>query len=115
MAEQLERQVTNQQLWLDRRVKIVDGTGLSMPDTAANQLQWPQNSGQKPGCGFPQLKVVGLFCLQSGALLEVAHDDNILVLLSSFVVGVDMLNVDILLTLLKRAGESGMTRNINFI
>jgi hypothetical protein len=76
VAEQLERQVTNQQLWLGRRVKIVDGTCLSMPDTAANQLQWPQNSNQKPGCGFPQLKVVGLFCLQSGALLEVAHDDK---------------------------------------
>src|SRR5271168_2397325 len=76
VAEQLERQVTNEQLWLGRRVKIVDGTGLSMPDTAANQLQWPQNSGQKPGCGFPQLKVVGLFCLHSGALLEVAHDDK---------------------------------------
>jgi hypothetical protein len=41
-----------------------------MPDTAANQLQWPQNSNQQPGCGFPQLKVVGLFCLQSGALLQ---------------------------------------------
>src|SRR5580704_5738640 len=76
VAEQLERQVTTQQLWLGRRVKIVDGTGLSMPDTAANQLQWPQNSEQKPGCGFPQLKVVGLFCLQSGALLQVAHDDK---------------------------------------
>jgi hypothetical protein len=58
------------------RVKIVDGAGLSMPDTAANQLEWPQNSGQRPGCGFPQLKVVGLFCLQSGALLEVAHDNK---------------------------------------
>ena len=76
VAEQLERQVTTQQLWLGRRVKIVDGTGLSMPDTAANQLQWPQNSNQKPGCGFPQLKVVGLFCLQSGALLQVAQDDK---------------------------------------
>ena len=76
VAEQLERQVTNEQLWLGRRVKIVDGTGLSMPDTAANQLQWPQNSGQKPGCGFPQLKVVGLFCLHSGALLQVAHDNK---------------------------------------
>jgi hypothetical protein len=76
VAEQLERQVTDEQLWLGRRVKIVDGTGLSMSDTVANQLQWPQNSGQKPGCGFPQLKVVGLFCLQSGALLQVAHDNK---------------------------------------
>ena len=75
VAEQLERQVTNDQLWLGRRVKIVDGTGLSMPDTAANQRQWPQSSGQKPGCGFPLLKIVGLFCLHSGALLQVVHDD----------------------------------------
>ena len=32
---ELERRVTNQQLWLGRRVKITDGTCLSMPDTAA--------------------------------------------------------------------------------
>jgi hypothetical protein len=75
VAEQLERQVTNDQLWLGRRVKIVDGTGLSMPDTAPNQRQWPQSSGQRPGCGFPLLKVVGLFCLHSGALLQVVYDD----------------------------------------
>jgi hypothetical protein len=75
VAEQLERQVPNAQLWLGRRVKIVDGTTLSMPDTAANQSQWPQSSSQKPGCGFPLLKVVGLFCLHSGALLQVAHDN----------------------------------------
>jgi Transposase DDE domain len=75
VAEQLERRVSTQQLWLGRRVKIVDGTGLSMPDTAANQLQWPQSSGQKPGCGFPLLKVVGLFCLHSGALLQVVYDN----------------------------------------
>ena len=36
VAEQLERRVTNQQLWLGRRVKITDGTCLSMPDTAAS-------------------------------------------------------------------------------
>lgn len=42
VAEQLERQVTNEQLWLGRRVKIIDGTGLSMADTAANQFEWPQ-------------------------------------------------------------------------
>ena len=52
VAKQLERRVTNHQLWLGRRVKIVDGTGLSMPDTAANQRQWPQSSGQRPGFGF---------------------------------------------------------------
>src|SRR5271154_2765834 len=52
VAEQLERQVTTQQLWQGRRVKIVDGTCLSMPDTAANQRLWAQKNKQKPGCGF---------------------------------------------------------------
>ena len=55
-----------------RPVKIVDGTGLSMPDTAANQGRWPQPTSQQPGCGFPVLKLVGLFSLSSGALLETA-------------------------------------------
>jgi hypothetical protein len=69
----LERNVLNGERWLaGRPVKIVDGTGLSMPDTAANQALWPQPSGQKPGCGFPHMKLVGLFSLSSGALLESA-------------------------------------------
>ncbi len=43
-----------------------------MPDTAANQAVWPQSSAQKPSCGFPLLKLVGLFSLQSGALLDLS-------------------------------------------
>jgi len=31
-----------------RRIVVVDGTGLSMPDTAENQEPWPQMSSQKP-------------------------------------------------------------------
>ncbi len=34
----------------NRRVIVVDGTGLSMPDTLENQAEWPQSSMQKPGC-----------------------------------------------------------------
>jgi hypothetical protein len=41
-----------------------------MPDTEANQALWPQPSEQRPGCGFPVMKLVGLFSLASGALLE---------------------------------------------
>jgi hypothetical protein len=36
-----------------RRVKIVDGTTVSMPDTEENQKEYPQTSSQKPGLGFP--------------------------------------------------------------
>ena len=41
-----------------------------MPDTPSNQSCWPQPSAQKPGQGFPVAKLVGLFSLSSGALLE---------------------------------------------
>jgi len=54
-----------------RPVKVVDGSSVQLPDTAANQKEYPQPSGQKPGCGFPVLKLVVLFSLASGALLEV--------------------------------------------
>jgi hypothetical protein len=54
----------------DRRVVVVDGTGLSMPDTAANQQEWPQRANQKPGCGFPQATVCACFCLANGTLLS---------------------------------------------
>jgi len=54
----------------DRRVVVVDGTGVSMPDTAENQHVWPQQIKQKPGCGFPQASICACFCLQTGALLS---------------------------------------------
>lgn len=68
----LERRVTKAQLWLGRRVKIVDGTTLSMPDTPANQQSWPQPSTQKEGLGFPCLKLTGIFSLASGGLEDYA-------------------------------------------
>jgi len=71
IAWSLERNILNQERWLHgRSVKIVDGTGLSMPDTPENQALWPQSSEQVAGCGFPAMKLVGLFSLASGALLE---------------------------------------------
>jgi hypothetical protein len=73
----LEANVLGQERWRQgRAVKIVDGTTLSMPDTPANQERWPQPSGQKPGCGFPLMKLVGLFSLSSGALLESVTSDQ---------------------------------------
>ena len=72
-AARLESQVPESELWLGRRVKILDGTGASMPDTAKNQAEWPQSRSQQPGCGFPVVKLVGLFSLGSGALLHLAE------------------------------------------
>ena len=54
----------------DRRVIVVDGTGISMPDTAENQQVWPQTKQQNPGCGFPQAYICACFNLQTGVLLS---------------------------------------------
>ncbi len=64
------------QLWRGLCVKVVDGTGLSLPDTKKNQRAYPQPGGQKPGCGFPLLKIVGVFSLASGALLDYAKGNK---------------------------------------
>jgi hypothetical protein len=70
LAGKLSARIATPELWLGRHVKVVDGTGLSMPDTATNQKAWPQPAGQKPGCGFPVVKLAACFCLASGALLD---------------------------------------------
>lgn len=59
-------------LWQGRPVRLVDGTGVSLPDTAANQSAYPQPGGQKPGLGFPLCRLVGIICLSSGVLLDAA-------------------------------------------
>lgn len=55
-----------------RPIKVIDGTTVSMPDTPANQQAYPQARTQKPGLGFPVMRLVAVFCLHCGALLEAA-------------------------------------------
>ena len=40
-------------LWKDKHAKLIDGFTFTMPDTAENQQEYPQNPAQKPGIGFP--------------------------------------------------------------
>jgi IS4 transposase len=58
--------------WRGRAVKLVDGTGISMPDTAVNQARYPQPNSQMPGVGFPSARLVGITCLSTGAILDAA-------------------------------------------
>ena len=53
-----------------RAVKLVDGTTLSMPDTAANQACYPQSGVQAVGLGFPLAMLVALISLSTGAVLR---------------------------------------------
>jgi hypothetical protein len=41
-----------------------------LPDTAQNQAAYPQHGNQKPGCGFPLVRIVGLFSLVTGAMSD---------------------------------------------
>ena len=58
--------------WRGRRVRLVDGTTVTMPDTLANQAAYPQPRSQKPGLGFPICRMVGIVCLASGSVLNAA-------------------------------------------
>jgi len=58
--------------WRGRAVKLVDGTGLSMPDTNENQACFPQPSSQASGVGFPLARLVMVICLATGAALDAA-------------------------------------------
>jgi hypothetical protein len=59
-----------QRLWYGLCPKLIDGTTVSLPDTPQNQRTYPQSRTQKPGCGFPLLRLLGIFSLSSGVLLD---------------------------------------------
>lgn len=58
--------------WRGREVYLVDGTGLSMPDTPENQLAYPQISSIKRGLGFPVVRAVAMVSLSTGAVVDFA-------------------------------------------
>lgn len=81
LLERLARRVADQlhqhaRRWHGHRIWVVDGTGVSMPDTPELQAAFPQPVSQKPGCGFPVANLVGLFCWSTGALVHWAIDNR---------------------------------------
>ena len=68
----LSQKALAQWLWRGRSVKLVDGTGISMPDTQQNQERYPQPNTQAPGVGFPLARLVMVICLATGAALDMA-------------------------------------------
>ena len=57
-------------LWKNRRVYILDGSTVTMPDTEENQDAYPQNVAQEPGLGFPIARIVAVFSLACGAIVD---------------------------------------------
>jgi DDE family transposase len=71
-GRKLEDQAPDAWRWHGRRVALVDGSTLSMPDTPANQEAYPQMRSQRPGVGFPIVRWVALLGLATGAVLDSA-------------------------------------------
>ncbi len=55
--------------WKRRRVYLYDGSSVTMPDTPANQAEYPQPVAQKPGLGFPLARIAAVFSLARGAVV----------------------------------------------
>jgi hypothetical protein len=72
VGDGLESRIPADWLWLSRHVKMGDGTTLLTPDTDANREVWPQARTQKPGLGFPILRMVALISLATAALCGLA-------------------------------------------
>lgn len=71
-GRETDEEAPHQWRWLGHRVLNVDGSTLTMPDTAENQAEYPQVRSQKPGCGFPIARIVVVFSLAVGTVLEAA-------------------------------------------
>jgi hypothetical protein len=71
-AADLEREAPREWLWHERRVRVIDGSTITMPDTPENQAEYSQLKSQKPGCGFPIARIVVVFSLAVGTVLEAA-------------------------------------------
>ncbi len=76
VGDQLEGRVPTDWLWHGRHVKLGDGTTVTAPDTPENQAAWPQSRSQKPGFGYPLLRLVVLFSLATAAVLGWRRDPS---------------------------------------
>jgi len=72
IGEKLHRHVPHPWTWKGFHVVIADGATMLMPDTDENQQAYPQQSTQKPGLGFPIVRMVGLLSLATGSCLNYA-------------------------------------------
>jgi hypothetical protein len=55
-----------------RRVLLVDGAEVSMPDTPENQAAYPQNGAVEPGLGFPKMRIAVLLAFASACVVGAA-------------------------------------------
>lgn len=59
-------------LWKGKHPKLIDGFTFTMPDTPANQAEYPQQKSQKPGVGLPIARAVTILSLATACVMDLA-------------------------------------------
>ena len=72
VANRSEKAIPRGWLWHDRHVKMADGTTSTMADTEDNQEEYPQQSTQEEGLGFPIVRIVALLSLATAMVSGLA-------------------------------------------
>jgi hypothetical protein len=72
-GSRLHQQCTMAWLWHGLNVVLADGTTVLMPDTPKNQAVFPQQNNQKPGLGFPIVRLLALISLATGVIIDYRH------------------------------------------
>ena len=69
-GQAIQHQAQDAWLFHGRSVQIVDGSTVTMPDTPENQAAYPQLDSQAPGVGFPIARLLVVFSLAVGTVLQ---------------------------------------------
>lgn len=73
VAEELEQAAEPDWLWKGtHHAKLVDGFTFTMPDTPANQAEYPQAKTQQAGIGLPIARATAIMSLATGAITNLA-------------------------------------------
>ena len=73
-GQALHHKPTDKYLWCNKRVFLIDGSSLSMADTQENKQKYSQQENQHEYVGFPVARIVAIFCLHTGAIIDAAID-----------------------------------------
>jgi hypothetical protein len=70
LGQSVQSTVSEEGRWHGHRTFFVDGSGCSMPDAQVLQEEFGQPSEQRPGCGFPVVRLLALFHAGTGLLTK---------------------------------------------
>jgi hypothetical protein len=60
----------------ENRLLVMDGTVITLQDSQANRDAFGYANGQAKGCGFPSMKLLGLFDVETGCCLKVCRAEG---------------------------------------